>query len=456
MVNRYKTVLSLLLVVLVACAVVTVTGVVDINKLAAKLHSENDVTEGETLPPEISYEDENTAFTSAGLPFMRTDIENVFYTMDKNTGEVRFYDVRNKEVKELQETGKLSLTVSCSGEQLPAEMHYITVGDKTVGYGLFTNKLYSGVELYSYAFFKMTDQFPAYASESEYLLLADLDKNRIYSDNKVYSESFYLDVDFPEDEESEIEIDIDTFLNEDQRISDLHAVLRKDYKMFTDSTLDQPQDIVYFFSSRNYNDYEYSNTVDIFTTGGYGENVDNNRYIIDVASLEFRRTEDGTLYFEDVTIENENGEEEVTGFNLVLFDGEETKTVKEFTGSLENDYILTDDWLFEKASGKLYNIVTNAEKELYYSEFDVTFTVDQFDISPNGKYCIVKGRNNLNKPSVAYKDLESGEVIVYTDNIFMYVHSLYVLDDKTTLLNIITEGDEKSNSYYQLIGINRD
>lgn len=436
MVKKYKIILSLLLVVLTAFTAVTVTGVIDINKMVDEMKGNND-----NDVPKNTYEDIFSTYTKAGLPLLKTDVEDVFYTMDTE-GNVAFYKAGTGTVEKLPETGTFDVEVDCSGQILPAKIHYLTTGGKTLGYGLFTNIDHPEVYLYEYAFFKVTDQFDAYDSKSELLLLIDVDKSRFYSEDKVFSESFYL----YSDNKTAV------FLNEDQRIVDLTAKLKTDYKMFTDDILHQEEGKILFFSSRFYNDYSYSDKTDIFISGGSGENVDNNRYILDVASLNFWRTKDGTRYF--AVKSEENGEAEGTAeapasFVLMNKGDGATEEIASFEGSLKEDYLLCDNYLLSKKSGEIYDVLTDKTVKLDYSPVAKTFTPDIFTMSENGKYCVLRGRNSLNKPSIAVVDFENNKTLAFTDNVFGYVASLQMLNDGTAVISLAA--GENSSTYYQLV-----
>lgn len=435
MIKRYKTILSLLLVVLIACAVVTVTGVVDINKIV------KEATENTTGTEEIvhSYEDVFSTFSAAGLPLMKTDVENVFYTMDK-AGNVNFYKVGSRNIEKIENAGTFDVTVSCSGQKLPATIHYIEHEGQTIGYGLFTNEAHPEVYLYEYAFFKVTNQFEGYDSKSDLLLLLDIEKERFYDENKVYSESFYLYSSH----------DTKNFLNEDQRIVDLQARLRTDYKMFTDNILHQTEDRILFFSSRFYNDYSYSDQVDIFISGGYGENVDNNRYILDVASLDLWRTDKGVYYFAHK--ENEDAHTEgdtVEAFAVMLYNEGKSSEVISFTGSLEEDFILDESYLLNIASGEVYDILSGNTYKIDYSKFETSFTPDLFEVSENGKYALIRGKNNLGKPSLGVYDAGKNELYTFTDNVFGHIASMQVLNDSTVVISLAA--NESATTYYQLV-----
>ena len=439
MIKRYKAILTGLLAVLLAFAVVTVTGVLDINKIIKEKEEDNTVIDA----PKHSYEDVFDSFTAAGLPLLKTDIENVFYTMSTE-GDVSFYRVANRNIEKISDVGVMDISVSCSGQTLPVTIHYVEIDGQTLGYGLFTNTAHPEVFLYDYAFFKLTNQFDAYSSKSDLLLLADIEKERFYDEDKVYSESFYL----YDSKETK------NFLNEDQRIVDLNARLRTDYKMFTDDILHQEEGKILFFSSRFYNDYEYSEQVDIFISGGSGENVDNNRHILDVASLNFWRTENGVLYFKNNTAEEPaSGENQETAasFSLMRYaDGESTEIIS-FAGELDTDFILDGSYLFNIKSGEAYDVLTGKTFKVDYTKFETSFTPDLFEVSENGKYCIVRGKSNLGKPSIGVLNTENGEFYSYTDNVFGRIASMQLLNDSTIILSLAA--NEDATAYYQLVSM---
>ncbi len=433
MVKRYKTILSVLLAVLTVFAVITVTGVVDINKIIKDI--EEGATSGEA--PKNSVEDVFTTYSGAGLPLLKTDIENVFYSMSK-TGDVNFFKVNDGKIEKISDVGMFDVTVTCSGQKLPATIHYVEIDGKTAGYGLFTNENHPEVFLYDYAFFKVTDQFDGYDSKSDLLLLADIEKSRFYDENKVYSESFYL----YDSKETK------NFLNEDQRIVDLNARLRADYKMFTDDILHQTEDKILFFSSRFYNDYGHSEQVDIFISGGYGENVDNNRHILDVASLNFWKTDAGIRYFALKETEDTDAAA-VTAFSLMNYKDKKSEEIISFEGSLKEDFIISGTKLFNVKTGEIYDVLSEKTVKFDYSRFSTSFTPDLFKASENGKYCIIRGRSNLGKPSLGIIDTETGDTYTYTDNVFGHIASMQALPDGTIVLSLAAS--ESAESFYQLV-----
>ena len=423
MVKKYKIILSVLLVALICLGVITVTGVFDINRIV-KEHEEEKNKE-----LTITYSDIFASMTDENSPLLKTDVENVYYAMDLQGG-VRFYRVENGAFTQIEESGSFEVKAPCSGQELPAVIHYIDLPEKTIGYGLFTNTLYDGVYLYDYAFFKVTDMFPGYTEEAPLLMMLDVDKTRFYQDDKVFSENFYLYADHT----------CKHFLNENQRIVDINARMRTDYKMFTSDILGQTGNVL-FFSSRYYTALEDSSKLDILTTGGTGENVDNVQYITDVATLHMWENDKGVYYFSRTE----------EGFVLRLFDGENTTDVKSFAGSPEEDYMICGQYILNKASGEIYGVLDGSVKQLDYTGLRRDFIPDMFSISENGAYCVFRGANNRNRPVLGMTDFVKGETSNLEDDVFGYTASLHVQNDGTIIISAAT--GESASSYYQLIGI---
>lgn len=426
MAKKYKIILSVLLVVLVGVAAVVVSGVFDINR---RIENGGDAVNDYSL----DYNDVYKTDVSVALPLMKTDFENVFFTMSKK-GEVKFYEVSGGAITELPENGAYKVEADCSGQKLPAEIHYIERDGSVNGYGLFTNLLYPDVLLYDYAFFKVTDMFDAFADGSDTLLmLLDIDHTRFYSDEKVYSDVFYLYSDKT----------CKHFLSEEQRVIDIYARQRTDYKMFTDDILAQDDaDNVLFFTSRNYVSFEESDKADIFTSGGYGTNVDNIVYIEDVATLDFWRADGKTYYLKETA--DENGD---TAFTVNIFDGSESEIVATFSGDPDEDYIIRDKYILNRLTGDIYNVLTGETKNLSYDKFNSGFAPDLFEISENGRFCAVRGSIG-GKVSCGIADLETDRVMVYTDDVFRFIANIQALNDGTIIVSAAT--GESAAAFYQL------
>ena len=439
--KKYQALLAVLLVVLVAVLAVVGTGVMQIRKQPAP----PEVVPGADGTKHESYVDEYALDTAVSLPLLKTDFENVFFTMTQK-GEVTYYTAENGKLTPMEETGTFNVTAACSGQDLPAEIHYLEKDGQTFGVGLFTNLLYPDVLIYDYAFFKVTSMYPQARSESgarfpegTLLMLLDVDSTRFYSDDKVYSEIFALSA----NRSSAVH-----YLSEDQRTVNMDARLKTDYKMFTDEILAdaQPEGAnVLFFSSRYYTDFASSGKVDIFTSGGSGTNTDNLRYVMDVDGLYFWRTADGTRFFRD----NADGT-----FSLkMLSSAGDTVTLETFQGSLQDDYFVSGKYLFNRKTGVVRDVTTLETKQVYYGAFRSGFEADLFAISENGETAVVRGKNTWNKPACGIMDFEKGEIVAYTDDVFGYIANVQILNDGTVILS--TASGESGSAYYQLISAER-
>jgi len=151
---------------------------------------------------------------------------------------------------------------------------------------------------------------------------------------------------------------------------------------------------------------------------------------------------------EDST-ENTDEQTVPSAFTLNLFDGEESKEIKLFDGSLQEDYILSDSFLLNKATGDVYDIINDKSFNIDYEKFETSFTPDLFTVSKNGKYCIIRGKNNLEKPSIGVLDVEKNEFFTFTDNVFGYVASMQALNDGSIAISLAA--GENSETYYQLV-----
>lgn len=427
MAKKLKIILSVLLVVLVAAAAVVFTGVLDINKHVDK-PTENNGANGLGTDYKQTY----TVDTAVSLPLMSTDFENIFYTMSKQ-GEVKFYQAVGGVLTQIPESGNFEVTAECSSQKLPAVIHYLEKDGHTVGYGLFTNILYPDVLLYDYAFFKVTDMFEGFADDKGTLLMMlDVDNTRFYKEDKVYSEIFYL----YSDRTSKY------FLSEDQRTVAMDGKTKTDYKMFTDDILNQGDNKnVLFFSSRYYVSYDESGLVDIFTSGGSGTNVDNVRYAVNVASLNFWRNGSDTYYF----VKNY----EDNSFSLYRSDGKDAAEVKKFSGDIDKDYLISGEFILTKSTGEVYNCVSGQSLTVNYSCFKSGFNADLFAISENGKYAVVRGVNGNNNPACGIMDFANDTITAYEDNVFAFIANVHALNDGSVFISAST--GESASAFYQLI-----
>ena len=194
--NKKKLIITVVIfLVVLVFSVLVFTGV--FNK---KAPGEDEITTDENATQ--SFEDKLQAYATVDykthissqktvdLPYLQTDIENVFYTMSAD-GEVTFYTLGDGQFTIVEETGTYDVSVTMSEQKLTATVSYIEQDGVISGYGFYkpsTDKF----DLYPYAFFRIAN-FGAEnekVSSSSYILLVDTTKEDFYSNEKIYDEAF--------------------------------------------------------------------------------------------------------------------------------------------------------------------------------------------------------------------------------------------------------------------------
>ena len=430
--KKTKLILAAIFVLLVLLAVALVAVV----KGPGKFKPEPPDASRGNMAATADYTEAFTENRDAAEPLLRTSFENVYYTLTRQ-GDARFYAYAGGALAPVDETEAYEVSCTCSGQTLTATVHILEKDGRTFGCGLFTNKLHPEVLYYDYAFFRVADFFENYrdtngvrpASAGALLLLLDTDPTRFYSNEKVYSEAFILNADHT----------AKRFLSNDQRVVGMDGREKADYKMFTDAILDQHTGRnVLFFSSRYYVDYAESGKTDIFTSGGSDSNIDNVRYLTDVHGLYFWQRDGELRFFRSAG----------DGFSLLVYGGSgEPAAAGGYGGSIA-DYIVRGEYLLNKATGAVSSVYNGVVGSVTYTCFKSGFQADLFEISPNGKYCVIRGANTGNVAACGLMDLEKGVMRAYTDEVFGRIASMSVQDDGSVILSVAA--DNEGSSFYQL------
>lgn len=356
-------------------------------------------------------------------PLMPTDIEGVYYTMKKD-GTVSFFKIDGTQIVQIPESGSYNITVSCTKQQIPATVHYYEADGKITGYGLFTTENSDAeVYIYEYAFFRLMNLPDSYYDDGDYLLLIDTTKEDIYSVNKVYEENFRFD---------SAGGNTKNILSNDNRAFDATGAFRADYAMLTEDAVKKCGEKLLFFSARQYHLFTDDNNMDIYMAGGSGNNKDNNRYIQDVVDFWFGFDNGGR-----VVCLKRSGE---SGFNVVAFDGSEETVVKEFSGNFSDNYLRSGDWLLNKKSYEMYNLLSGETKTLKIANAN-NFIVDIFEI--NGENIFLRGASE-GIAAIAAGNIENG-CKCYYNAMFSGIFSPSVQADGSVVVSVAS--DLQGSSY---------
>ena len=396
-----------------------------------------------TAPPGSDLEtEEYKMYLSAqakdiAYPLLKTDIEDIFYTINAE-GAVQFYKYADSSLTEIDGSGSYEVEAECSSQKIPATVHYYEEGGKISGYGLFTTAISdASVRIYEYAFFKLANFPENYVKSGSYLLLVDTKPEDFYINDKIYEEPFYFTP--PSGSERKKLNDSNRLLNDENRLPDLRGAKRPDHSMVTAEALEDCKGELLFFSSRDYHLSGAEHKVDIYESGRKGYNQDDNyRFIMDAADYYAKNTEDGGV----LCLKNTED-----GFSLLLTKGRkresEKETLREFSGSFKEDYIRSGDYLLQKSTNTVYNLIANTEIKLNLGGVD-DFKADIFAVCPETGSVFMRGFSKQ-CPAIVLGSVDNALGKVLYNPMFSRVVNPLPASDGTFLVSI--SNDDIGSSY---------
>ncbi len=415
--NKTKLIVAIIALVAVCLfAGLVFGGVIDLAK----------ITEEETTDPyegfiSDSYTYDITATQSNSLPYLKTNIENIFYTMDADGG-VKFYKLADNAFTQVDSTGVYTTSVVLSETKITADITYYKDGDEICGYGVSVND--DGYTLYPYVLFCLRSYGEDYtgSSSSSCLLLIDTTQEDFYSNDKIFEESFVFKYSDSSATRS---------ISEASRTVGISGAKRDDYFLINDITVENSVTNQLFFSGRFYK--ESDATVDIMRTGGSGNNTDNIRVAQNV--LEYWLYNDGT----DITYitVDESGNVVVEKLNWKT---ENTETVKTFEGVTKDDILVDGDYMYINGKNIIYNLVNNTQITLAYGKANA-LKADTF--VSDGENIFIRGYVKEQYPVGIIANGETGKVSVsYANEIFKNAVNPVVLSNGQLMFTV-----EASNLY---------
>lgn len=373
---------------------------------------------------ETEYEAAVDFSSETASPLLKTDIAGVYYTITTD-GVVKFYTLSESGLTEVEASGKKEIKVTVSNESLKATVYYLRKDGVLNGFGLFTANMDANVQIYEYAFFKVINvpvisSVPAaYKKNSSALLLIDTDKEDFYNNNKVYEEQFLVDL------ESGISKSYLYIMN---RAIDDRGAGRADYAMLTDEVIkDKSGSSILFFSARHYHLYDTAKTLDIFKSGGSGNNTDNNRYVKDILGMYAKNSDKGVIFLAH------NADK--TAVEVRRYDGKNIEKLYEFPGKYDS-FIRSGDYLINTQNNTLYSIITGKSFSLNIS--DSGFKAEIGFISADGKSVFLRGKTS-SAPAIVLSEMnEDGSFAsrIYYNGSFKYLTALDITADGKYLCTV--------------------
>ena len=134
----------------------------------------------------------------------------------------------------------------------------------------------------------------------------------------------------------------------DNRTIDDRGAPRADYCMTTDTVIRDCADELLFFSSRYYRLFKNDYQMDIFRTGNWGNNTDNDRYIENIVGFYAVNTDEGVRHFAKTE----------DGFALSVYkpDSKETTLIHEFSGDFYRRLYSSGEYLLNRLTLEIYDI----------------------------------------------------------------------------------------------------
>ncbi len=324
--------------------------------------------------PPVAYSFEQSEYTmsenlsvkgSNGEIYLPTDFENVYYTADLK-GSVKFYEYSGGQmVASTLAVKQIKANLSATYETIPVTVNYIEKDGKACGYGVFTSDMSADVDVYSYAFVKLTAKPSGYGEG--YLLLADFDKNNFYKADKIYSEIYNFDL---------ANGKTSTYVSNNTRLIDKNGSFRQDWTMLTDDFIKNLGGAKYFISSRYYNESEKGTRADIMElSNAYRPKI----IVKDILGIWFVNDANGMHYLR----KNENG------FANMCND----RVLTQFEGDYFTEYMQSGKYLINKKSLEIIDLLTGEIKTL--KDINI-MSADVFSISPDGTKAVfaTNGRTN--------------------------------------------------------------
>ena len=347
----------------------------------------------------VAYSYEQSAYTmsenlsvkgSDGEIYLPTDFENIYFTADlKNS--VKFYEYSGGQmVASTLAVKKVNANLAATYETIPVTVNYIEKDGKACGYGIFTSDMKADVDVYSYAFVKLTAKPSGYGEG--YLLLADFDKNNFYKADKIYSEIYNFDLASGK---------TSTYVSNNTRLIDKNGSFRQDWTMLTDDFMKNLGGAKYFISSRYYNESEKGTRADIMElSNAYRPKI----VVEDILGIWFVNDANGMHFLR----KNENGFANMCG----------DRVLTQFEGDYFTDYMQSEKYLINKKSLEIIDLLTGEIKTL--KDINIT-SADVFSVSPDGSKAVFASYGKPNENGAPIQTViycttdNSTEPVIFTE-----------------------------------------
>ncbi|MBO5230023.1 MAG: hypothetical protein J6B52_01230 [Clostridia bacterium] len=374
------------------------------------------------MPIAYSYENSeytlNTALSVKGANgevYLPTDFDGVYFTASLD-GRVNFYEYAGGQMHASSLAVKqIKTTLAATYEKIPVTVNYIEKDGKACGYGVFTADMSADVDVYAYAFVKLTAKPAGYGGG--YLLLADFDKDNFYKADKLYSEIYNFDLASGK---------ASTYVSNNTRLIDKNGSFRQDWTLLTEDFIANLGNAKYFLSSRYYNESEKGRRADVMElSNAYRPKI----VVKDIIGLWFVNDESGMHYLKKA----ENG------FVSIVNNGSGEQVTGKFEGDYFTQYMQCGNYLVNKKSLELTDLMTGAVKTL--KDIDITLA-DVFSISPDGSKAVFATLGKANSNGAMVQTLiyctadGSADPVIYNEPMLYSESADFVWLDNSSVMSV--------------------
>lgn len=310
-----------------------------------------------------------------GEVYLPTDFVNIYYVASLD-GSVKFFEYSNGAMNPCAlEVKQAKANLKASYETIPVTVNYIEKDGKACGYGVFTAAMSADVDVYSYAFVKLTSKPAGYGDG--HLLLADFDKNSFYKADKLYSEIYNFNL---------AKGSASTYVSNHTRMIDRNGTFRQDWTLLTDDFVKNLGSAKYFLSSRYYNENDKGRRADVMElSNAYRPKI----VVKDILGVWYVNDANGMHFLK----KNDSG-----FANMNLVNGEE-RVLTQFEGDYYADYMQCGKYIINRKSLVMTDLMTGTTQT--FKDIDIT-SADVFSVSPDGTKAVFAtyGETNANGASV--------------------------------------------------------
>lgn len=350
-----------------------------------------------------------------GEVYLPTDFENIYYVASLD-GSVKFFEYSNGAMAPCAlEIKQVKANLKASYETIPVTVNYIEKDGKACGYGVFTAAMSADVDVYSYAFVKLTAK-PAGYGEG-HLLLADFDKNNFYKADKLYSEIYNFNLS---------KGSASTYVSNHTRMIDRNGTFRQDWTLLTDDFAKNMGGAKYFLSSRYYNESDKGRRADVMElSNAYRPKI----VLKDILGVWCVNDANGLHYLK----KND------AGFaNMNLANGEE-RVLTQYEGDYFTDYMQCGRYLINKESLVMTDLMTGATQT--FKDIDIS-SADVFSVSPDGTKAVFASFGEANANGVKVQKLVyctadgSVEPVIYAEPLLFDESAGFVWVDNAKVMSV--------------------